>query len=75
MKAFILITVSPNCEDSVHDNLTHMPEVKRAHMVFGPWDLIAEIETDNIQLLNDFAVEKLRKVENITSSSTLIVAR
>ena len=75
MKAFILLTVNLNYERTVVENLENMSEVKEIYPVFGTWDLIAEIETDNIQLLNDFAVDKLRKIENITSSSTLIVAR
>jgi DNA-binding Lrp family transcriptional regulator len=75
MKAFILLTIKPNCEEDVHEKLEDLSEVIRAHTVFGPWDLIAEVDTDSIQLLNDFAVEKLRKINNITSSSTLIVAK
>jgi DNA-binding Lrp family transcriptional regulator len=75
MKAFILLTVNPNYEENVANSLKEHPEVKQIYNVFGTWDLLAEVETDNIQLLNDFAVDKLRKVENITSSSTLVVAK
>ncbi len=75
MKAFILLTVNPNYEDTIINSLKELTEVKNVHLVFGSWDLLTEIETDNIQLLNDFAVDTLRKIENITSSSTLIVAK
>jgi DNA-binding Lrp family transcriptional regulator len=43
--------------------------------LFGQFDMIARIESNDYDLLCDIVLEKIRTIEGITSTKTLITAR
>jgi len=75
MKAYILLCVQPNKEDKVFKKVSKYPEVKNAHLLFGSWDIIAEIEMKDVAALNKFMLDKIRKIPEVTLSATMIVAK
>jgi DNA-binding Lrp family transcriptional regulator len=48
-------------------------EVKEAHMVYGVYDIIARIETGTMQDLKDTISWKIRRLEKVRSTLTMIV--
>lgn len=54
-------------------DLTAIPEVKEAHMVYGVYDIIARIETDTMQDLKDTISWKIRRLDKVRSTLTMIV--
>jgi DNA-binding Lrp family transcriptional regulator len=66
--AFVLITVEPGKERDVLNALKTMPEVKEAHRVYGIYDTIARVETEDIKYL----VIKIRRVNGVRSTLTMI---
>ena len=75
MLAYILLGVSPNTEDKVYNKLKKMSEIKQVNLLFGSWDILAQIDIKNVALLNEFMLEKIRKIPEVTLSATMIVAK
>jgi len=69
--AYILLLTAPGKDEKVLDNLRSIPEVSEATLVFGEFDIYAMIEVENINELNQVTT-KIRKIEGITKTSTLI---
>jgi DNA-binding Lrp family transcriptional regulator len=71
--AFVLINPELGSESDVLKDLKATSEVKEAHMVYGVYDIIARIETDTMQSLKDAISWKIRGLDKIRSTLTLIV--
>jgi len=72
--AFVLITTKSGGEKNVVETLKKLPEVKEARILYGEYDIIAKIQSADIQKLNSFLLEKVRPIKGIENTSTLIVA-
>jgi DNA-binding Lrp family transcriptional regulator len=71
--AFVLINAEIGSESEVLKDLNSIPEVKEAYMVYGVYDIIARIETDTMQSLKDTISWKIRRLEKVRSTLTMIV--
>ncbi len=74
MKAFVLISLKEGSEQKLLKELRSYPEVKNAHILFGEWDLIVEVELSEAEELGLFVMEKVRSREDVRLTSSLIVA-
>jgi len=70
--AYILATTETGKERDVLYNLKNLPEVREAYNVYGDYDLFAKIETDTIDMLNDFMLKKIREIQHISMTTTMI---
>ncbi len=70
--AYVLI----NCDiGSVEDVISHLKTidgVKEVHGTFGAYDIIVKIESEDIDKLRDKITWKIRKIERIRSTLTLM---
>jgi DNA-binding Lrp family transcriptional regulator len=48
--------------------------VKEAHLLYGEFDVIAKIDLLSISDLSDFILDKIRAIQFIEKTATLIVA-
>ena len=71
--AFVLINSTLGAEDEVLKGLKDIKEVREAHMVFGVYDIIARIETDTMQELEDIISWKIRRLDKTRGTITMIV--
>ena len=71
--AFVLINVEIGSEDEVLRGLKPISEVKEAHLVYGVYDIIVRIETETMQELKDAVSWKIRRVDKVRSTLTMIV--
>ena len=71
--AFVLINSTLGAEDEVLKGLKEIKEVREAHMVFGVYDIIARIETDTMQELEDIISLKIRRLDKTRGTITMIV--
>ncbi len=71
--AFVLINTEIGSESKVLKDLTAIPEVKEVHMVYGVYDIIARVETETIQDLKDTISWKVRRLDKVRSTLTMIV--
>jgi DNA-binding Lrp family transcriptional regulator len=72
-KAFVLINVEIGGEDEVLKDLKPITEVKEAHLVYGVYDIIAIVETPTMQELKDAISQKIRRLDKVHSTLTMIV--
>ncbi len=71
--AFILINAETGKENDVTMSLKKIPEVKDVYMVYGVYDIIARVETENMEKLKDVINLKIRRVDMVNSTLTMIV--
>lgn len=71
--AFVLINAEIGAESEVLNGLNDVSEVKEAHMVYGVYDIIARIETETMQDLKDIISWKIRRLDKVRSTLTMIV--
>ena len=71
--AFVLINAEIGAEAEVLKGLKDIKEVREAHMVYGVYDIIARIETDTMQELKDIISWKVRRLDKVRSTLTMIV--
>jgi DNA-binding Lrp family transcriptional regulator len=65
--------VKRGCEHEVAERLLKMEDVTESLVTYGLWDLVARIETDDLQKLDQIITE-MRKIPEITQTSTLVGA-
>jgi DNA-binding Lrp family transcriptional regulator len=70
VKAFILCSVSPGTERVVLEKLRKITE--EAHIIYGEHDIIAKITVGQCEDLEDFILDKLRKIDEIQRTQTWI---
>ncbi|MBC8224982.1 Lrp/AsnC ligand binding domain-containing protein [Candidatus Bathyarchaeota archaeon] len=71
--AFVLINAEIGAEAEVLSNLRPIPEVREAHLVYGVYDIIAIVETTTMQELKDAIGFKIRRLDKVHSTLTMIV--
>jgi DNA-binding Lrp family transcriptional regulator len=52
-----------------------MPEVVDVYRVQGMYDIIAKVELDNEEDLKELVSERIRKIEGITGTVTIMIAQ
>ena len=71
MKACLLIRTEPGKHNEVAEAIARMEGVKLAFPVLGRTDVATNVEVTDLKALTDLMM-KLRTVEGITASETLI---
>jgi DNA-binding Lrp family transcriptional regulator len=75
VRSFTLVRVKPPKEKEVYKQLIEFSEVKEAVMTYGEYDLIVEINVDSLDGLDSFIFDKLRSINGVEATTTLIEAR
>ncbi|MEK6923423.1 MAG: Lrp/AsnC ligand binding domain-containing protein [Nanoarchaeota archaeon] len=75
MLAYVLLGVNPNTEEKVYKKLQKLSEVKNVNLLFGSWDIMAHVEVQSVASLNDFMMDKIRKIPEVTLTATMVVAK
>jgi DNA-binding Lrp family transcriptional regulator len=71
--AFLLLNIETGLEVEVMKDLKDLDEVKEVHKLDGTYDVIARMETDTMQELKDAVNWKIRRLESVHSTLTMIV--
>ena len=72
-QAYVVIHCDKGEEYPALKNLSHIPEVKEADVVFGFYDVICKVEAPDHTTLENVLTKAIRKLPNIISSMTLNV--
>jgi DNA-binding Lrp family transcriptional regulator len=73
-QAYVLLKVTPGYERNIVKELKDLPEIKDINELYGEWDIITKASVERIEDLNALLSEKMRKIEGVTLTSTMIVA-
>ena len=71
-QAYVLINCELGSEESVISQLKAIEGVKEVHGTFGAYDIIAKIESEKVETLRETITWKIRKIDNIRSTLTLM---
>ncbi|MFB5631323.1 MAG: Lrp/AsnC family transcriptional regulator [Nitrosopumilaceae archaeon] len=71
-QAFVLINCELGSEESVITQLRSIEEVIEVHGTFGAYDILVKIQSDRVETLREIITWKIRKIENIRSTLTLM---
>ena len=71
-EAFVLINCEIGSEESVIEKLNSIGEVIEVHGTFGAYDILAKVEADNVETIRETITWKIRKIEKIRSTLTLM---
>jgi DNA-binding Lrp family transcriptional regulator len=75
VQAYVLFKVSSGTEREVCEKIANFDEVLVVSIIYGEYDLLAKISAPNLQVLEEFLAEEMRKVPGVILTSTMIVAR
>ena len=70
--AYVLINCELGSEESIIRQLKNIETVKEVHGTFGAYDILAKIESFNVETLRESITWKIRKIERIRSTLTLM---
>ncbi len=73
--AIVLINSEIGKEMDILNDLCKMPEVEKAFLVYGVYDVVARVRAETMELLESSVTTKVRKLKGIRSTLTLIVSR
>lgn len=72
-KAFVLINSEIGAESSLLGKLKSIEGVEEAYVVYGVYDLVAKIEAKTMNELKEIVSSKIRKLDKVRSTLTMIV--
>ena len=72
-KAYVLINCNIGSEESVMSHLKEIDLVKEVQGTFGAYDIVVLVEADTVESLRDMITWKIRKIEKIRSTLTMMV--
>jgi len=71
-KAYVLIHCDLGKEGDILDTLRSIKSVKEAHGMFGAYDIIAEVTSENHEQLQEDITWKIRRLPAIRATLTLM---
>lgn len=72
IKAYILIVANPGETKSVFDALDGIKGVKQAHQVMGPYDIVAEIEVEDLADIPPILSDHIRTIDGVENTTSLV---
>jgi DNA-binding Lrp family transcriptional regulator len=72
-KAFVLMNAELGSEDSLVTELKKLDSVKEVYQVYGVYDIVAQVEADTMDKVKETITWKLRKLNGVKSTLTMIV--
>ncbi len=70
--ANLLINCELGSEEAIIQKQKGLEGVKEVHGTFGAYDILAKIESDTVEKLRETITWKIRKIEKIRSTLTLM---
>ena len=69
---YLLVSTEPGHAESVLEALEKIDAVEEAYLAYGTYDIIAKIETDNMDKLKDTIIH-VRLLGKVRSTQTMVV--
>ena len=70
--AYVLINCDLGSEESVISELKSIEGVAEVHGIFGAYDILAKVESKQVETLRETITWKIRKIPKIRSTLTLM---
>ncbi len=70
--AYVFVNCYLGFEAETIDEIKQIEDVKEAHGVFGVYDILVKLESANVENLRDTITWKIRKLNRVRSTLTLM---
>ena len=70
--AYVLINCDLGYEEQIIEELRHLSDVKEGHGTFGAYDILAKVESANVETLRKTIMWKIRKIVHVRTTLTLM---
>ena len=71
--AFVMISAETGKENEVLNELKKIEHVKEACLTYGAYDVVAKVETETKEKLEEIITGKVRRLGSVRSTLTMIV--
>tara|TARA_B100001248_G_C27390928_1_gene462303 strand:- start:1311 stop:1544 length:234 start_codon:yes stop_codon:yes gene_type:complete len=71
-EAFVLFKTLPAMELAVYQTLTSHASVVEVHALYGEFDLLARVSSDDSRKLSTMLMNELRQIDGVKDTQTLI---
>ena len=71
--SFVLINADLGAEDDLLKDLRGIEFVKEVYIVYGVYDIVVKIEADTLEKVKETITWKIRRLEKVRSTLTMIV--
>jgi DNA-binding Lrp family transcriptional regulator len=75
VKAYIMLNAKTGKEDEICKELVKFDEVEEVATVYGEYDAIIRVATEDMNHLDRFILQKLRGISNIALTATMLIAK
>jgi DNA-binding Lrp family transcriptional regulator len=72
IKAYVLVVANPGATKNVRDALVSVEGVVECHEVMGPYDIVVEIEVEDLAEVPIILGEHIRSVVGVESTTSLV---
>jgi len=74
VSAYVLIKVKPGSDAKIKEEMEKWEEVKKVDIIYGEWDLIAQVEVDRFEKITEIVIKRLRRMPEVRATMTMLVA-
>ena len=71
--AYVLISCDLGFDAEIVHEIKQVEDVKEVRGVFGAYDILVKLESANAEILRDTIIWKIRKLNRVRSTLTLLV--
>jgi DNA-binding Lrp family transcriptional regulator len=68
----VLVKLLPGKEKQTLGKLKALKSVVHMSAVFGRWDLVLDMETEDLPMLSNIVVQEIRSIAGVLSTETLV---
>ena len=72
VQAFVMVDTAAGASERVRDAALGRPGVREAHVVAGEFDVIAEVESDEVTGILDAAASGIQSIEGVERTKTYV---
>ena len=75
VQAYVLLNCDTGTENTIMQKLKGVNLVKEVQGTFGAYDILAKLESSSSEELNNVITTKIRHLENIRTTTTLLTVQ
>ncbi len=72
VKAYVLIVTAPDATHRIAVRVRAIPHVTAVYEVMGPYDIVAEIDTESLTDVPGILADQIRTLDGIQSTTSLV---
>lgn len=73
MNAYVLIKIRPGSIPEAIHNMRRLKGIKEANMTFGPYDVVAIVESKNVNELGELIANQVQPIPGVLETLTCLV--